>query len=161
MFDRTRSLWAAGNPSTEAAESRQLVQLIETLSSGPVESLGSDFQSFVRRGYLNNGIVYGCITSRLVLFAQGVFKLENRRDKTVRDLPPRLQILNEPWPGGSTAEMLARIEQDTSLAGNWYLLQAEPDQWQRLRPDWVDIVLDPGGRERVGYLYHRGGRSQD
>ncbi len=161
MFDRIRSLWAAGNLSSDAVEARQLVQLVETLTKSPVETIGNDYQSFVRRGYLNNGIVYGCITSRLVLFAQGEFKLQNRRDKTIRDLPPRLQILEEPWPGGSTAEMLARIEQDTSLAGNWYLYQAEPDQWQRLRPDWVDIVLDPGGRERIGYLYHRGGRSQD
>jgi phage portal protein BeeE len=162
MFDRIRRAWTAGNQTpAAAAEARQLVQLVESLSSQPIEKIGNDFQSFVQRGYLNNGIVYGCITARLVLFAQGVFKLRNKRDKTERDLSPRLEILNKPWPGGSTAEMLSRIEQDTSLAGNWYLYQAEPDQLQRLRPDWTDIVLDPSGRERVGYMYHRGGRVND
>ncbi len=161
MFDRIRQAWNAGDATPATAESRQLVQLVETLAGTPVEPIGNDFSSFVRSGYLANGIVYGCITARLVLFAQGVFKMRNRRDKTERPLPPRLQILDKPWPGGSTAEMLARVEQDTSLGGNWYLHQAEPDVLQRLRPDWTDIVLDPQGMERIGYLYHRGGRGVD
>lgn len=134
---------------------------MESLARQPVESIGSDFASFVRQGYLDNGIIFGCINARLTLFAQGVFKLRRRADNELRDLPPRMRLLEEPWPGGTTAEMFARIEQDTSLAGNWYLYQAEPNQLQRLRPDWVDIVLDPQGAERVGYLYHRGGRLAD
>jgi phage portal protein BeeE len=161
MFDRISRAWTAGNTTPSATEARQLVQLVETLAGSPTEAITHDFESFVRRGYLSNGIVYGCITARLVLFAQGQFKMRNKKDQTVRDLPPRLVILDAPWPGGSTAEMLSRIEQDTSLAGNWYLNIAEPDLWQRLRPDWVTIVLDPAGLERVGYLYHRGGRGKD
>ena len=161
MLDRMRRAWTAGDNTPDATEARQLVQLVETLAKSPTESIGNDFVSFVQRGYLNNGIVYGCITARLVLFSQGVFKLRNKRDKTEKDLPPRLGILDAPWPSGSTAEMLSRIEQDTSLAGNWYLNQAEPGRLQRLRPDWTKIVLDPQGRERVGYIYHRGGPGND
>ena len=47
MLDRIRSLWAAGNPTVEAAEARQLVQLVETLAKSPVEKVGNDFRSGV------------------------------------------------------------------------------------------------------------------
>ena len=161
MFDRIRRAWNAGDNTPAGAEARQLVQLVETLAGTPQEPIGVDFRSFVQRGYLNNGIVYGCINARLVLFSQGVLKLRGVQDKVIKELPPRLQILNHPWPGGTTAEMFARIEQDTSLAGNWYLYHAEPDRLQRLRPDWVKIVRDPQGRERIGYMYHRGGPNND
>lgn len=137
-----------------------LVQLVETLGRDPVETISNDFPGFVKQGYQDNGIIYAAIAARLILFSQGRLELRNRRDGAARDLPPRLSsLVAEPWPNGSESEMLARIEQDTSLAGNWYLYRAEAGRWQRLRPDWIDIVLDPKGRELVGYLYHEGGRS--
>jgi HK97 family phage portal protein len=132
--------------------------MVETMAKTPTETIGNDFASYVNRGYLDNGIVFAAITARLTLFAQGEPRMINRNED-VRDLPPRLaSVLESPWPNGSTSEMLARIEQDTSLAGNYYLYRATPDQWQRLRPDWVDIVLDGAGKEVVGYLYWDGGR---
>lgn len=149
----------AGLQAPESESRAGLVQLVETLGRDPVEPIGADFKSFVQRGYQDNGIIYACITARLTLFAQGRLELRNKRDGETRDLPPRLgSLLDEPWPNGSQSELLARIEQDTSLAGNYYLYQADPRRWQRLRPDWVDIVLDPKGQELVGYLYHEGGR---
>lgn len=155
MFDNLRAAWAAGNPTETRAG---LVGLVETMAKTPVESIGNDFVSFTQKGYTDNGIVFAAITARLSLFAQGEPKLRNRQGD-VRDLPPRLRsLLESPWPNGSTSEMLARIEQDTSLAGNYYLYRATPDRWQRLRPDWVDIVLDRPGQEVVGYMYWQGGR---
>lgn len=159
MFDTFRAAWAAGNPNTEARAG--LVGLVETMAKTPVETIGNDFVSFVQRGYGDNGIVFAAITARLTLFAQGEPRMQNRAGD-VRDLPPRLRsLVEEPWPNGSTSEMLARIEQDTSLAGNYYLYRALPDQWQRLRPDWVDIVLDAPGQEVVGYMYWQGGRMKN
>lgn len=146
-------------PQLPNVEARELTQLVTTLGREPVETIGADFESFTRRGYLDNGIIWACIASRLTLFAQGRLELENIRDEERKDLPPRLSsLVNNPWPNGSQSELLARIEQDTSLAGNYYIYQAEPRRFQRWRPDWVDIVLDPRGREVVGYLYHPGGR---
>lgn len=155
MLDTLRAAWAAGQ--LRETETRQgLVQLVETMAGETTEPIGSDFASFVNRGYHDNGIVFACITARLILFAQARFVLERITDQQRRTPPPRLAILEEPWPNGSTSELLARIEQDTSLAGNYYLYKAAPNRLQRLRPDWVDIVLD--GREVIGYLYHPAGR---
>lgn len=136
-----------------------LVSLVETMGRDPIEPIEADYKSFVQRGFKDNGIIYACIAARLTLFAQGRLEMRNKRDGATKELPPRLaSLVNSPWPNGSESELLARIEQDTSLAGNYYLYQAERGLWQRLRPDWVDIILDPIGRELAGYVYHQGGR---
>ena len=136
-----------------------LVQLVETMGKTPLEPIGADFQSYVQRGYLDNGIIWAAVLARFTLFAQAELDLVKIGDLDDRKpLPARLAWLGEPWPNGSQSEMLARIEQDTSLAGNYYLYRAEPTRLQRLRPDWVDIVLDPRGQELAGYLYYPGGR---
>src|ERR1035441_10789338 len=64
-----------------------------------------------------------------------------------------LGILQKPWgPGntGSESELLARLEQDTSLTGNAFIWQVPGgDRLVRLRPDWTTIVSQviqvPGG----------------
>lgn len=139
-----------------------LVQIVETLGRQPLEDIGTDFQSFVQRGYKDNGIIWACIAARLTVFAQGRFELVDKNDRSnTSPLPPRMVALEQPWVNGSQSELLARIEQDTSLAGNYYIYLAAPgpNGLQRLRPDWVDIMLDRGGKEVIGYLYHEGGRN--
>jgi hypothetical protein len=73
-----------------------------------------------------------------------------------------LSILETPWPGATTGDLLSRMEQDSSLAGNFYGARRRADLLQRLRPDWVTIVT--GSRtgseldtELVGYMYEPGG----
>ncbi len=70
---------------------------------------------------------------------------------------PALDILKRPWPHGTCRDLLARMEQDVSLAGNSYTYLASPDRLQRLRPDWVSVVLQDG--EKAGFLYWPGGKS--
>src|SRR3546814_18880675 len=72
-------------------------------------------------------------------------------------------LLEEPWPNGTTRELLARMEQDVSLAGNFYAVR-EAGRLRRLRPDWVSIVLSAPAAEAVesdvaGYVYSPGGKS--
>src|SRR3546814_8701357 len=72
-------------------------------------------------------------------------------------------LLEEPWPNGTTRELLARMEQDVSLAGNFYAVR-EAGRLRRLRPDWVSIVLSAPADEAVesdvaGYVYSPGGKS--
>jgi phage portal protein BeeE len=120
----------------------------------------------VEWAYKNNSIVFAAILARLMLFSEATFKFQTLRDKrlfggTPQD-PGALLRLESPWPNATTGELLARMEQDTSLAGNAYVWNAGA-QLVRLRPDWVTIVseirYDPIGRtyrEPVGYWWDPG-----
>lgn len=109
--------------------------------------------------YANSGVVFGVILARLMLFTEAEFKFENLDNKSLFGNTD-LSILENPWPGGTTAELLARMEQDVSLAGNSYICRVEDDRLARLRPDWVTIISqvleDSMGREYrevIGYHY--------
>jgi phage portal protein BeeE len=76
---------------------------------------------------------------------------------------PDLRLLERPWPGGTTQDLLNRVIQDADLAGNSYWTSAG-GELVRLRPDWVEIVaqkrpLNGGqvGWRRYGYVYTEGG----
>ena len=79
---------------------------------------------------------------------------------------PALKLLEEPWPGATTGELLTRMEWHAGLAGASYVLR-QRDRLRVLRPDWVAVVSgsysepdDPAGAldsELVGYAYANGG----
>ena len=105
--------------------------------------------------------VFAAISARMRLFSQAKFILQRKTDKGLYT-DQSLGILQKPWgPGntGSESELLARLEQDTSLTGNAFIWQVPGgDRLVRLRPDWTTIVSQviqvPGGgsyREPVGY----------
>lgn len=116
--------------------------------------------------YCGNAVVFGAILARLSLFSEatftfrslvdgelsGAYEVDGRRNTALRKL-------ENPWPNGTTGELLSRMIQDVDLSGNAYIWDAG-DQLVRLRPDWVtivsEIVQDPLGRDYrrvVGYWY--------
>ena len=121
---------------------------------------------YTQAAYNNNAVVFGAILARLMLFSEATFAFRDLTDKHLHganELDGRratgLRKLENPWPGGTTGELLARMIQDVDLAGNAYIWDAG-DQLVRLRPDWVTIVSEVvdgplGGQYRrvVGYLY--------
>lgn len=131
------------------------VQLFETWKAfggeGFKERPLNDFVDYVQNGYQGNGVVFGVILARMSLFSEVSFAFQNKRDKRLFTTDA-LQILEEPWTNGSTGELVARMEQDGSLAGNAYVYKSPvTGKLQRLRPDWIQIISD--GQEVVGYLY--------
>lgn len=109
--------------------------------------------------YANSGVVFGVILARVMLFSEAEFKFQNLADKSLFGNAD-LTLLEEPWPGGTTGELLARMEQDVSLAGNSFIRKVNDNLLARLRPDWVTIVshefeddLGRTHREVVGYSY--------
>lgn len=109
--------------------------------------------------YRNSGVVFGVILARIMLFSEAEFKFQNLDNKSLFGTAD-LSLLEEPWPGGTTAELLARMEQDVSLAGNSFTRKVNDSLLARLRPDWVTIVskefeddLGRTHREVVGYSY--------
>lgn len=127
-------------------------------SVGNTETIEQTYESYVQNGYYSNAVVFGVIRTRIALFSEATFKWRRLSDKKLFG-DPALKLLEQPSPNMSTGELLARMEQDVSLAGNAYVRNAG-DTLERLRPDWVTIVsivdTDPNGYSRrtlVGYLF--------
>lgn len=133
-------------------------QLVSTYGMPDQERILPGFEMFASQAFGGNAIIFSLIVRRLNLFSEAVFKYRNLADKHLFG-DPSLGKLEKPWPNGTTGELLARVEQDVSLAGNFYCRDAG-DRLERLRPDLVTIIshitYDDQGRavrEIVGYLY--------
>lgn len=139
------------------------------------EMIGNSFEAYVQSIYKSNGPIFACIDARMKVFSEGEFIYRDRTEKGKLFGDASLAILETPWPTGTTGELLARMEQDTSLAGNSYWTLTD-DQGRygsqargpglrltRLRPDWVTILIgssrasnnDPFAADCkvIGYLY--------
>lgn len=125
------------------------------------ERLQPTFQSYASEGYSGNAIVFALILKRMSVFSEARLQWQSL-DGTRTWGSEELGLLERPWPNGSTGELLARMEQDASLAGNSFIRRVD-DRLERLRPDWVDIVSTQSDDQHappevVGYIYWRGGR---
>lgn len=118
------------------------IGLQQTLVGDGTEPPDSAFASIVNSAYRTSGPVFSCILARAMLFSEARFQWQELRDGRPGRLfgNQALALLEEPWPNGTTGEMLWRAEQDVSLAGNAYLRLHRGRLW-RLRPDWMTIVL--------------------
>lgn len=131
--------------------------------SSKVEDVENSFVGYVNGAYKSDGVVFSTILARMLLFTEARFQFQQMRGGRPGDLfgSPELSILENPWPNGTTGELLAKMEQDVSLSGNAYVAR-EGNRLRRLRPDWVSIVLTAPADEAVqsdiaGYLYRPGG----
>lgn len=133
------------------------------------EDIEHDFELMVEGAYKRNGVVFACILARLLAFTEARFQYQQMNKGRPGDLfgTADLSLLETPWPNGTTGELLARMEQDASLAGNFYATVTGTGanrRFRRLRPDWVSIVsgvrgVDDGDplsieAEVLGYIYH-------
>lgn len=152
LLDRIKV--AAAAPQGDAMRAG-LVDMFETWAGAkPKEYLEDDFRSYVQQGYKANGVIFAVILARASLFSEARFTF---RDKTTHEQfrTPALDILDTPWPNGTTGELLWRMEQDASLGGQGYIYRAASDRLQRLRPDWMEIITDT--KSVLGYVYTPGG----
>lgn len=129
--------------------------------SEKAEAIPAHFTGMVQGAYKANGVVFATILARLLLFTEGAFKFE-RLDSGQLFGSTALTLLERPWPNATTGDLLARMEQDASLAGNFYaaVRGGTSARVRRMRPDWVKIVVgSPSGdpddldSEPLGYLY--------
>jgi len=127
------------------------------------EEIENSFTGYVTGAYKSDGVVFATILARLLLFTEARFQWQHMLNGRPQDLfgDDALNVLENPWPNGTTGELLARMEQDVSLAGNFYAVR-DGDRIRRLRPDWVSIVLTAPPEEAIasdvaGYAYYPGG----
>jgi hypothetical protein len=129
------------------------------------EPIEGNFQGYVSGAYKSNGVVFACIAARQLLFSEARFQFRQLRNGRPGDLfgTGALGLLENPWIGATTGDLLTRVILDADLAGNFYGVN-RGRMIRRLRPDWVTIVL--GSRtgseldsEVIGYSYDPGGPS--
>lgn len=150
----------------------QTPSLNQTLAGTGTERPADNFQGLATQAYASNGVVFACMLVRQLVFSSVRFQfqqfLNGKPSSTFGDTT--LGLLERPWPGGTTQDLLSRMIQDADLAGNSYWVR-QGDELVRLRPDWVQIVGIPrrmpkasGGRgngqvgwTKTGYLYTEGG----
>ena len=128
-----------------------------------VDRVGAGFEAFVAGACKDNGVVFACELARMMLFSEARFQWR----ALSRGRPGRLfgtedlRILEEPWPGGTTGDLLTRMILDADLAGNAFVRKVGRNRLERLRPDWVWIVYEGDPWEPttnvVAYAYDPGG----
>lgn len=125
------------------------------------ETIENNFEGYVQGAYKSDGVVFAVILARMMLFTEARFLHQEVVKGRPGDLYDGggLELLDKPWRSGTTGELLARMEQDVSLAGNAYVTKVA-NRLVRLRPDWVQIVIHSASgnphaldAEVAGYIY--------
>jgi phage portal protein BeeE len=123
----------------------------------------STYEGFVEQAYKSNGIVFACMRARQSLFSEARFRFRRIRNGKPGDLfgTSALSLLEEPWPGATTGDLLSIAITDLDTSGNAYLVR-RGSQIRRLRPSWVGIVMGSPAvdidAQVIGYIYYPGGR---
>jgi hypothetical protein len=135
-----------------------------TMTNLEEESISNGLQALIK----SSSPVYALMQARLQVFSQIQFQWTRLSSGTRGELfgTQELSVLERPWPGGTTADLLARMEMDVTGYGNAYyrrLRTRNSDRLIRLKPDHVTIVM--GSRtlaespaeapdvELLGYMY--------
>lgn len=129
----------------------------------PIERTAS---GIARAAVSGNGVAFTCASLRMQVFSEVSFKWQDLASKKLFGTPA-LMPLEMPWVGAGSDDLLARMEQDATVAGNSYWVDAgsqvrtDRANLLRLQPEYVTIVLEPVsqvgggrlGRVKVGYVY--------
>lgn len=118
-----------------------------TYAGEKVEPVTDNFLGYVSGAYKSNGIIFAVSMARARPFSEISFKFRRRRQSGGgNDLfgLPELDILDTPWPGGTTQDLLMRAEQDITCGGTAFWVREsgrDGDRLRRLRPDWCEFIL--------------------
>jgi len=140
-----------------------------TWGSERAEPIGNTFADYASAGMSGNTVIAAVERVRMSVFSEARFQFQRfskGRPSALFGLADSgLGLLERPWVGGTTGDLLTRMILDADLAGNWFGIVVGTEV-VRLRPDWTEVVLaerydDAGqlvGMRRVGYLYYHGGK---
>lgn len=138
---------------------------------GNEERPDGSFPSTVAVAFASSPVVYACVSARVRLFSEARFQFRQLRHGRPGDLfgTPDLGPLENPWPTGTTGDLLARTELYGQLAGNSYAVR-DGSRIRVLRPDWVSLIMGSPTDDDVkawdvraevlGIMYQAGGPAQ-
>jgi hypothetical protein len=131
------------------------------------EPIQDTFAGYVGAGLQGNGVVWSVERVRVSVFCEARFQFQRFVKGRPGDLwsDSSLRLLETPWAGGTTGDLLARMILDADMAGNFFSVVMDGEV-VRLRPDWVEMVLTERydadgvqvGWKKLGYLYYEGGK---
>lgn len=144
----------------------------QTLAGSQTEMAPNNLVGLATHAYAANGVVFSCMLVRQLVMSTIRFNWQRLRNGKPSDTygNQALALLETPWTGGTTQDLVSRMIQHADLGGNAYVAHLG-GELVVMRPDWVDIVVEErqvrGGRSelgggqvgwrRVGYLYTEGG----
>lgn len=163
-----RSSFVGGYPF-DTSDGAEL--LIQTLF-GSHAQIASNFLGLVQKAYRQSPVVFGLIQNRAQLFSEPRFQWIERVDGRPGDMfgTRELEIIEKPWPGGTTRDLLKIAEAHNATAGNFFAARRS-GQLRVMRPDWTELIIgtqssvDSGDSldacaldaEVLGYAYWEGG----
>lgn len=115
--------------------------------------------------YRHNGPVFSLVLARMQVFAQARFAWTRFTGGSPGDLfgTQELSLLEVPWRGGTTADLLARMELDASRAGSAFVRRIG-NRLVCLPPQWCTVVIgssedadhpnEAGDAELAGLIYN-------
>lgn len=120
-----------------------------TYAGQKVEQTPNTFQGYIDGAYKSNGVVFSVSMARARPFSEISFKWRRKAQTGYgSDLfgNQELSLLERPWPGGTTQQLLMRAEQDVTAAGTFFIVRepgrfGQDDRLRRLRPDWCEFIL--------------------
>jgi phage portal protein BeeE len=96
--------------------------------------------------YSQNSVVFALTMNRILLFAEARFQWQTLTRGNAGDLfgDESLRILEKPWAGATTRDLLTQAELDVSTAGNSYWVQDReyPQYMMRLDPEKVILITE-------------------
>lgn len=141
-----------------------------TYAGQKIEPVANTFLGYVEAAYKANGVIFAISMARARPFSEVTFKYRRKKDSGGGPSlwgNTGLDILETPWPGGTTQNLLMRAEQDVTAAGTGFWAREDgfgdnPDRLRRLRPDWCEFILTAPpdqavASDIVGIKYTAGG----
>jgi phage portal protein BeeE len=135
--------------------------LTTTYGSADREAILPQVTAWAQQANASTSPVFAAILVRMMLLSEAQFQLQAKDDKHLYG-NTSLAVLEHPYePDSTSGELIARNEQDASVAGNAYTW-APPGEGRlvRLRPDWTTIISErvavgDGGwyRKKLGYWH--------
>jgi len=143
-----------------------LYGLQQTLQ-GDRESIPNSFETYVDYAFKASGPVFACELVRLSVFSEARMMYRELIDGRPGDLftTPSLNVMKNPWPGGTTGDLLSKALLHADIGGNNFTVR-RGNRLKLLRPDKVQIVIGVDGTvdpdvdpvddldgQVIGYLY--------
>ncbi len=162
--DQQRSLFSFGGQTYNG------IPIQTTWGKTPAETIPSDFEGMVSKALQASAVVAAVEGVRTSVFSEARFQWQRFNNGRPGDLfgNADLALLERPWPGGTTGDLLTRMLLHADFGGNSYVARVQ-GELVPMRPDWVDIILAPRdvdlgnetatiGYKRVGYAYWHDGQ---